>query len=306
LFRPVADTFPHRAQLGWAASCHVYWFEGFCRVQPADYLKQIPLFSDLDPEEIMDVLRIARVVSFKAGAKLCTRGAKADCAYVLEHGEVSIRAAEDGQPEIELGRVGAGEILGELALIDGHPRSADVVALGDVRGYRIDRSELDAMRRAMHPAAFKIMRRIAITVSDRLRDVNDAIAQELTKSTAGAAKAARKSNAALERPRTEAEAPGPSRAAARVSREFSRTSREMRVSSGSPGRVSAAAAAPAPPARNSVPSKAAPKPRNSVTSARPAAAPAKKPPAPKEKEAAAEQPSFWRSMLDRLGGSSWK
>src|SRR3954469_10844463 len=117
--------------------------EGLWRVQPADYLKQIPLFCDLDAEEIMDVLRIARVVTFKAGSKLCTSGAKADCAYVLEQGEVSIRAAEEGQPEIEIGRVGAGEILGELALIDGHPRSADVVALTDVRGYRIDRSELD-------------------------------------------------------------------------------------------------------------------------------------------------------------------
>jgi CRP-like cAMP-binding protein len=255
-------------------------------VQPADYLKQIPLFSDLDPEEIMDVLRIARVVSFKAGAKLCTRGAKADCAYVLEHGEVSIRAAEEGQPEVEIGRVGAGEILGELALIDGQPRSADVVALGEVRGYRIDRSELDAMRRAMHPAAFKIMRRIAITVSDRLRDVNDAIAQELSKGAGVPRPGARKSSAALERPRAEPEAPAPSRAAARVSREFSRTSREMRVSSvGSPARASAAAT----------------KPRASVTSARPVATPSKAP-APKDKEA----PSFWRSMLDRLGGSSWK
>jgi CRP-like cAMP-binding protein len=266
--------------------------EGLWRVQPADYLKQIPLFCDLDPEEIMDVLRIARVVTFKAGSKLCTRGAKADCAYVLEHGEVSIRAAEEGQPEIEIGRVGAGEILGELALIDGHPRSADVVALTEVRGYRIDRSELDAMRRAMHPAAFKILRRIAITVSDRLRDVNDAIAQELGKSAGPAKPGPRKSSAGLERPRAQADAAAPSRAAARASREFGRTSRELRTT---PSNA---------PARNSIANKPAPKTRAAVTSARPAAPPAK---APAQKDTGAgEAPSFWRSMLDRLGGSSWK
>jgi CRP-like cAMP-binding protein len=259
----------------------------FCRVQPADYFKQIPLFSDLDPDEIMDVLRIARVVSFKAGSKLCTRGAKADCAYLLEHGEVSIRGAEDGQPEIELGRVGAGEILGELALIDGQPRSADVVALSDVRGYRIDRSELDAMRRAMHPAAFKIMRRIAITVSDRLRDVNDAIAAELQKSAPG--KGARKSSAALERPRAaDAEAPATSRAGARASREFGRTSRESPRVSNAEGRASLAHK---PAARAAAPGSSA------RVSRQPADQPQSKP---------AEEASFWRGLIDRLGGASWK
>ena len=216
-------------------------------MQPADYLKQIPLFCDLDPEEIMDVLRIARVVSFKAGSKLCTRGAKADCAYVLEHGEVSIRAAEEGQPEVELGRVGAGEILGELALIDGHPRSADVVALSDVRGYRIDRSELDAMRRAMHPAAFKILRRIAITVSDRLRDVNDAIARSWPRRRPAQARRAQVERRARATARR-------SRAVRPVARGGARVARVR-------PHVARAAARPDGPARTSVANKPAPKPR---------------------------------------------
>jgi CRP-like cAMP-binding protein len=263
-------------------------------VQPADYLKQIPLFCDLDADEIMDVLRIARVVTFEPGAKLCTRGAKADCAYVLEHGEVSIRAAEEGQPEVELGRVRGGEILGELALIDGQPRSADVVALSEVRGYRIDRSELDAMRRAMHPAAFKILRRIAITVSDRLRDVNDAIVAELAKSAPGKG-GARKSGVGHERARAEGDASGQSRAGARASRELGRSSRELpRVPNAPrnsvPGRPLAGSL------RNSVANKPAPKTAPRVS----------KEPAPPAAPKPAEEPSFWRGLIDRLGGASWK
>jgi CRP-like cAMP-binding protein len=285
-------------------------------VQPADYFKQIPLFCDLNPEEIMDVLRIARVVSFKAGSKLCTRGAVADCAYLLEAGEVSIRASEEGQAEVELARAGAGEILGELALIDGHPRSADVIALSDVRGYRIDRSELDAMRKAMHPAAFKILRRIAITVSDRLRDLNEAIAEELAKSgkprmdpQEGGKTGRHVVDQKALPSRPPVDSPAPSRAATRASREFGRTSREFGRVSQEPSRTSKAAPQPAPPRT----SKAAPAPQASRTS-KVAAQPApsrtsKAAPSPAfstVKSAPREEPSFWRSMLDRLSGTSLK
>ena len=243
-------------------------------MQAADYFKQLPLFSDLGPSEIIDVLRIARVVRFEPGQKLCTRGEPGDCAYLLEEGSASVRIAEGTSAAVEVARVGPGEVLGELALVDGHPRSADVVALTAVRGYRIDRSEFDAMRRAMHPAAFKMLRRIAITVSDRLRDINDAIAAELAtpaeKGEAAAAAAAqpaagkngaRKSTKASRRAADEAAArTQASRAGARASREIGRASQEL-------GRVTHSARAPA---------------------------------------AATPPGSFWGAVLGRLRGVPWK
>jgi CRP/FNR family cyclic AMP-dependent transcriptional regulator len=252
-------------------------------VQAADYLKQIPLFSDLAPDEIVDVLRIARVVTFAPGKLLCTRGEQGDCAYVIEQGEAAVRAVDEHGKLVVIARVGAGEILGELALVDGHPRSADVVAVTEVRGYRIDRVEFDALRRAMHPAAFKMLRRIAITVSDRLRDVNDAIAAELKRAEPGARASRTPSRASQAHARRSSPDAGgrtsdpgrASRAGVRASREISRASL--------PG-------APPPVARPSNVSRA-PEPR---------------PERARSTEPAAPPGGVWRSMLARLTGASWK
>ncbi|MGD8861263.1 MAG: cyclic nucleotide-binding domain-containing protein [Myxococcales bacterium] len=153
-------------------------------VQAADYFKQLPLFSDLSPEEIVDVLRIARMGSFEPGDKLMARGERGDWAFVIEQGEGSVRVVDSRGEEVEVARVGPGEVLGELSLVDGQPRSADVVASTRISGYRIDRAEFERMRKALDPAAFKMMRRMAITVSDRLRDINEVVSKELVRAPA--------------------------------------------------------------------------------------------------------------------------
>jgi len=266
-------------------------------VQPADYFRKIPLFSDLGPEEIVDVLRIARVVTFAPGKLLCARGERGDCAFVIEHGEAAVRAIDEGGTPMVIARVGAGEVVGELSLVDGGPRSADVIAVTEVRGYRLDRSELDGLRKAMHPAAFKIMRRIAITVSDRLRDVNDGIAQALASKAAASAQAGKPAASAR------VSDPGrPSRAGMRASRELGRASlpepaaAQKGTARATPRSTANArpSAAPARPAR--VSREPAPV-RTSRASPQPAQAHA---PAP------AKEPSVWRTMLDRLSGGPWK
>jgi CRP-like cAMP-binding protein len=236
-------------------------------LQAADYLRRIPLFSDLSPEEIVDVLRIARVVHFEAGALLCARGEKGDCAFVIEEGEAAVRVADEAGKPVVIARVGPGEVVGELSLVDGHPRSADVVATSALRGYRIDRAEPDAMRRAMHPAAFKILRRIAITVSDRLRDVNDAIAEALSRAQRQA-RASRPGRASAPRAGDEERA---SRAGARASRELGRAS--------------------LPPTRPARPSRQA-APRASTSASTSASA--------------STGGSLWSSMLSRLRGAPWE
>lgn len=255
-----------------------------------EHFLRIPLFSDLSQEEIIDVLRIARVVSFPTGAALCRRGERADCAFVIEQGEAEVTGENEKGKTIVLARVGAGEVVGELALIDGQPRSADVIARTQIRGYRIDRSELDALRRALHPAVFKITRRIAITISDRLRDVNDVIAKELTKTG------------------TIKDDPGrSSRAALRVSRDQQRSSltgvAPVRASSTGmpPVRMSSTGTAPVEKAGGA---KATAKAAAGKAPARGASKPHDKPtekPAEKADDKAAGG-GFWRSMVDRLSG----
>jgi EAL domain-containing protein (putative c-di-GMP-specific phosphodiesterase class I) len=64
-------------------------------------------------------------LSLPAGAELFREGDEGEAAYLIESGEVEIFVMRDGQ-ELILARRGAGEIIGEMALIDGGPRSASV------------------------------------------------------------------------------------------------------------------------------------------------------------------------------------
>jgi CRP-like cAMP-binding protein len=251
-------------------------------LQPADYFRRIPLFSDLAPEEIVDVLRIARVVRFEPGALRCARGDEGDCAFVIEEGEAAVRALDEIGKEVVIARVGPGEVVGELSLVDGHPRSADVVAVSVVRGYRIDRAELDTLRRAMHPAAFKILRRIAITVSDRLRDVNDAIGKAL---------------AATVPDRERPSRAGRGSQAGRESRAGARASREL-------GRASLPNASPAQPSRAPAERGAA---AGSASQKKPRASrPGASPSAAERAKAVPASGSLWGSMLSKLRGAPWK
>jgi CRP-like cAMP-binding protein len=144
-----------------------------------DHLRRIPLFADLTAEEMVDVLRMATVVQVAPEQKLCTQGSPSDCLFILEDGQGSVRIADAQGRVREVSRIGPGEVLGELGLVDGQARSADVVAITSVRAYRLDRAQFDRMRAAMNPAAYKMLRRIALTVSERLRAINSTVSEQI-------------------------------------------------------------------------------------------------------------------------------
>lgn len=140
-------------------------------------LRGIPLFSDLEPAELNAVLDIAEPFQFGAGHRICEQGKPGDCLYVIEVGKAKVKARNDRGKIVPIANVGPGDIIGEIALIDLQPRSADVIASTTVRGYRIDRARFAQLRAAEHPAAYKITRRIAITACSRLRRVNENVSQ---------------------------------------------------------------------------------------------------------------------------------
>ena len=67
-----------------------------------------------------------------AGEWIFREGDPGDCAFVIESGRVAITYEHDGVAET-IAHLGAGELFGEMALIDGRPRSASARAATDVR-----------------------------------------------------------------------------------------------------------------------------------------------------------------------------
>jgi len=143
------------------------------------FFSQIRLFSSLDAEELNDILRAVRPATLAPGQRLFTQGDPGDAAYVIESGSIEVFAEVNGE-EIAITTMGRGEVIGELALLDGAPRSASARACEATRLMQLDRTEFDFLRRNLRPAAFQVIRAISQTLCERIRDTNDHIGRLLT------------------------------------------------------------------------------------------------------------------------------
>src|SRR5438105_12672179 len=107
----------------------------------AIYLKQVPLFAGLADEDIRGLMALAKRRTFRSGEVIFHRDDPGQVLYMIKEGKVKIcLISPDGQ-EISLVVFGKGEYFGDLALLDGLPRSADAIALEKVECYTLQRSD---------------------------------------------------------------------------------------------------------------------------------------------------------------------
>lgn len=105
------------------------------------YLKQVSLFASLSDDDRRVLAVVAKRRTFRAGEVIFHRDDPGQVLYVIKEGKVKIcLISPDGQ-EISLVVFGKGECFGELALLDGLPRSADAIAMEKVECYTLQRSD---------------------------------------------------------------------------------------------------------------------------------------------------------------------
>jgi CRP-like cAMP-binding protein len=109
--------------------------------------------------------RFAR--DFRAGTVLFEEGQPGDFMYVVQSGEVEIRR-QVGQAERVLAVLPPGEFFGEMAILNGRPRSATAVVKSDSRLIVIEGKTFEAMLRARPEIALRIIK----TLATRLESAN--------------------------------------------------------------------------------------------------------------------------------------
>lgn len=133
----------------------------FWRGQLAAHLAA--LFGAADPEALAELQADAEWVSLRGGDVLFRRGDPGDAAYTVLCGR--LRVIDDGAGGLALNDIGAGEVLGEMALLSAERRSATVLA---VRDSLLARLPAAAFHRLIErqPA---VLRQISTLLSARLR-----------------------------------------------------------------------------------------------------------------------------------------
>jgi small-conductance mechanosensitive channel len=106
-------------------------------------IERVELFHSLTPDERAFVADHLRYAPFTAGETITKQGAVAHFLYVLCDGNVEIRRHGDGSSRPKaVAAIAAPSFFGEMGLMTGEPRTADVVAVTDVECYRLDKEGL--------------------------------------------------------------------------------------------------------------------------------------------------------------------
>ena len=134
------------------------------------FLRHVPLFADLPPSDLKQIAAVAGEQLYEDGTFIAREGEPGNELLVIVDGEV--RIVSGGR---ELARRKRGDYVGEMAILDGEPRSASLVAQGTVRALRIGRREFETILRERPETSHAML----LVLTRRLR--------ELTRSsTAGA------------------------------------------------------------------------------------------------------------------------
>jgi hypothetical protein len=110
----------------------------------AHVLRTVPLFRDLPADDLVAIWRCLEEVRAPAGSVLCEYGAPGDTMYVVQAGQIEVRLGL-GDDGVRIRRGGPGDFVGEMALLTGEPRSADVVVVDDAVLWALDRRRFDSL-----------------------------------------------------------------------------------------------------------------------------------------------------------------
>jgi CRP/FNR family transcriptional regulator, cyclic AMP receptor protein len=131
-------------------------------------LQAIPLFQILQPQELESVVAHASVRRYARGEVMLRKGDPGNAMIVILQGRVRISSMSEDGREIILGVLGPGEVLGEIALLDGQERSADASALQECVVVVVERSHF---LRLLHGSP-DLSLRLMMVLCGRLRRLN--------------------------------------------------------------------------------------------------------------------------------------
>ena len=137
-------------------------------------LREVPLFSEMDDQEVAGIRAIMREMKFKPGQVIIREGEIGDLFYVITEGHAEILIHDADGAELLLHEVGPGDFFGELSMLTNEPRAARVRAVDQVSTLALERDDFFEFLRTHAHAAIDVM----VELGGRLHE-NDAILRRM-------------------------------------------------------------------------------------------------------------------------------
>ncbi|KPK45879.1 MAG: hypothetical protein AMJ77_06715 [Dehalococcoidia bacterium SM23_28_2] len=138
----------------------------FGRSYKMDVLRNVPLFRGLSQSHLGAIAKYTDAFQARRGAALTKQGQHGQEAFVIV----------DGKARVEVGgktvaKLGAGDFIGELSLIDGKPRTATVIAETPMTLLAVRRRDFRSLRDSVPGLQEKLL----VTLCERLRQADHAL-----------------------------------------------------------------------------------------------------------------------------------
>ena len=123
---------------------------------PAEILRRVPLFEELDEQELQSIADSMNEANVPAGATVTAEGGPGDGFFVIESGEAEVTI--EGSPRATMT---GGDYFGEIALLLGSTRTATVTARTDLRCYALTPWDVRTLVEETPSIAWKVMQSMA-------------------------------------------------------------------------------------------------------------------------------------------------
>jgi signal transduction histidine kinase len=138
----------------------------------AQTIRGLPYFADLPDELIDSVCEGSQQLDLDAGTVIIEEGSDSEEMYVVVSGQLVV-TKHTAAKEVELARLGPGEVVGEIALLDEAPRTATVRTTEESSLIKVPVAAFESLLKDS-----RVVRRMFRTVTSRLRDIEDTLRHE--------------------------------------------------------------------------------------------------------------------------------
>lgn len=106
-----------------------------------DALRAVPLFASLDRKSAGDLGEFLSIHDYEQSSSIFRNGDPGDAMYLIDLGRVRISITDADGHVVTLAELGPGDFFGEMAMLDGHGRSADATVIEDARLAKLTRED---------------------------------------------------------------------------------------------------------------------------------------------------------------------
>lgn len=137
--------------------------------QHALELGEFDLFRGRSPDTLLELSAQIETRSYKAGEIIFAMGDTGTDLYLVRRGAVRVMLPLAGRTPHHLSTFGPGHFFGEMAFLDGKPRSANAVALTDTEVFRLSRERFERLAEEHRKMAVQVLDSLAKALAVRLR-----------------------------------------------------------------------------------------------------------------------------------------